>query len=85
MEADSNAMKPRLLFGNGNSRTQTVQQKVCSRLLQKTKLSLEDPTLLLEGFDAGRTYRKGSGTHTRMGGSLIIYSYGLTAERPRDE
>ena len=42
-------------------------------LLQKTKLGLEDPTPLLEGFDAIRTDRKGSGTHTRRGGGLITY------------
>ena len=42
-------------------------------LLQETKLDLEDPTLLLEGFDAIRTDGKGSGTHTRRGGGLITY------------
>ena len=42
-------------------------------LLQETKLGLEDPTPLLEGFDAIRTDRKGSGTHTRRGGGLITY------------
>ena len=42
-------------------------------LLQETKFDLEDPTPLLEGFDAIRTDRKGSGTHTRRGGGLITY------------
>ena len=42
-------------------------------LLQETKLDLEDPTPLLEGFDAIRTDRKGSGTHTRRGVGLITY------------
>ena len=42
-------------------------------LLQETKLGLEDLTPLLEGFDAIRTDRKGSGTHKRRGGGLITY------------
>ena len=40
---------------------------------KKTKLGLEDPTPLLEGFDAIRTDSKGNGTHTRRGGGLITY------------
>ena len=42
-------------------------------LLQETNLGLEDPTPLLEGFDAIRTVKKGSGTHKRRGGGLITY------------
>ena len=42
-------------------------------LLQETKLGLEDPTPLLEGFDAIKTDKKGSGTHTRRGGGLITF------------
>ena len=42
-------------------------------LLQETKLGLEDPTPLLEGFNAIGTDRKGSGTQSRRGGGLITY------------
>ena len=42
-------------------------------LLQEAKLGFEDPAPLLEGFDAIRTDRKGSGTYTRRGGGFITY------------
>ena len=40
-------------------------------LLQETEFGLEDPTLLLESFDAIKTDRKGSGTHTRVEASSL--------------
>ena len=42
-------------------------------LLQETKLGLEDPTPLLEGFDAIRTDKKNIRTHTKRGGGLITF------------
>ena len=42
-------------------------------LLKETKLSLKNPNLLLEGFDAIGMGRKNSGTHTRRGGGFITY------------
>ena len=51
-------------------------------LLQKTKLGLEDPTHLLEGFDAIRAGRKGSRTHTRGGGLITCIKKGLQYSGP---
>ena len=63
------------LSGNEDPRTPSGHQEICSRHHTATRNQawFSDPTPLLEGFDAIRTHRKGSGTHTRRGGGLITY------------
>ena len=63
------------LPSNEDPRTPSGHQEICSghHTATKIKLGLEDSTPLLEGFDAIKTVKKGSGTHTRRGGGFITY------------
>ena len=63
------------LPGNEDPRTPSGHQEVRSRHHTATRNQawFLDPTPLLEGCDAIRTDRKGSGTHTRRGGGLNTY------------
>ena len=49
----------------------TVRHGIGINALQETKLGRDDPTPVLNGFDAVRRYRPGSGAHLARGGGLL--------------
>ena len=51
----------------------TVRYGIDIITLQETKLGIDDPTPVLNGFDAVRRDRPGSGAHIARGGGLLTY------------